>query len=415
MSDPAGPVLFTDAETLRPAFISLVLEAAIPSAEVRAFLENSIRSSGQTFASLDQLFGMLRGFFAGNLDGSFKDAPLGRINDELLEQAAHFARYERQFLTETNRYKTEDKPNPDAVFWPNPAHPTHARPLIGAVPHAGNVPLIDKTTPIGSAGSCFASEIAYYLQRNSYNYVATEHDPRDGEMPESSARWGIIFNTPSIRQLAEKAFGLRTLPRLVEHRADGDYYQDPYRENIAYDSVDALEADRAAHLAACRRAFEQTKVFIVTLGLNECWEFIPDGSVMSRAPKTSHHFALFRHRVLSVEENLANLQVFLDVVRNHNPDMKIIVTVSPVPLIATGLAAHTHVIAANGHSKAVLRTAAEAFRQANDGVYYFPSYEMVGACLDDPWEADTRHVKRAAVADIMAAFEAAYVTPNEPA
>ena len=28
-----------------------------------------------------------------------------------------FCTYERQFLTETNRYKTEVKPNPDA-FWP---------------------------------------------------------------------------------------------------------------------------------------------------------------------------------------------------------------------------------------------------------------------------------------------------------
>lgn len=209
--------------------------------------------------------------------------------------------------------------------------------------------------------------------------------------------------------MAEKAFGLRKLPRLVEYRTDDGYYQDPYRENIAYDSVDELEADRERHVEACRRAFLETEVFILTLGLNECWEFIPDGSVMSRGPKTSHHFALFRHRVLGVEENLRNLQVFLDVVREHNPALKLVVTVSPVPLMATGLAADTHVIAANGHSKAVLRTVAEAFRRANEGVYYFPSYEMVSHCLDEPWEADTRHVKRAAVAEIMRAFETAFV------
>ena len=138
---------------------------------------------------------------------------------------------------------------------------------------------------------------------------------------------------------------------------------------------------------------------------------LPDGSVISRGPKTSHHFALFRHRVLSVDENLACLQRFLDVVRAHNPALKLIVTVSPVPLLATGLADDTHVIAANGHSKAVLRTAAEELRRRNDGVYYFPSYEMVSCCLNDPWEDDTRHVKRAAVAQIMTAFEAAFAKP----
>ncbi|MDP6897149.1 MAG: GSCFA domain-containing protein, partial [Rhodospirillales bacterium] len=199
--------------------------------------------------------------------------------------------------------------------------------------------------------------------------------------------------------------------RLVEQRVDGDYFQDPYRENIGFDSIDELEANRAAHIAACRHAFEEVEVFILTLGLNECWEFIPDGSVISRGPKTSHHFALSRHRVLSVDENLACLQRFLDVVRAHNPALKLIVTVSPVPLLATGLADDTHVIAANGHSKAVLRTAAEELRRRNDGVYYFPSYEMVSYCLNDPWEDDTRHVKRAAVAQIMTAFKAAFAKP----
>ena len=411
MAKDMPSVLLTEAESLQPAFVNLILNAAIPSEAVNIFLREKIATSGQKFASLDQLLGMLRGFFAGNLDGSFKDAPLGHLNADLLEQAAHFARYEQQFLTERNRYKAEAKPNPDAVFWPNPAHPTLAQPLIGAIPHAGNIPLVDKSTPIGSAGSCFATEIAYYLQRSGYNYVVTESDPRDGELPESSARWGIIFNTPSIQQLAEKAFGLVDLPRLIEHRIDGDYFQDPYRENIGFDSIDELEENRAAHITACRRAFEEVEVFILTLGLNECWQFIPDGSVISRGPKTSHHFALFRHRVLSVDENLVCLQRFLDVVRARNPGLKLIVTVSPVPLLATGLADDTHVIAANGHSKAVLRTAAEELRRRNDGVFYFPSYEIVGCCLDDPWEDDTRHIKRAAVAQVMAAFEATFTKP----
>ena len=69
-------------------------------------------------------------------------------------------------------------------------------------------------------------------------------------------------------------------------------------------------------------------------------------------------------------------------------------------------------IAANGHSKAVLRTVAEEFRRRNQGVYYFPSYEMVSYCLDDPWEEDTRHVKRTAVAQIMTAFEEAFEKPH---
>ena len=34
---------------------------------------------------------------------------------------------------------------------------------------------------------------------------------------------------------------------------------------------------------------------------------------------------------------------------------------------------------------------------------------MVMHCLEDPWEADQRHVKRSAVAEIMKMFEAMFV------
>ena len=75
----------------------------------------------------------------------------------------------------------------------------------------------------------------------------------------------------------------------------------------------------------------------------------------------------------------------------------------------TGRADTHHVVNANAHSKAVLRVAAENFCAANDGVYYFPSYEMVMHCLEDPWEADQRHVKRSAVTEVMKLFEAMFV------
>ena len=109
--------------------------------------------------------------------------------------------------------------------------------------------------------------------------------------------------------------------------------------------------------------------------------------------------------MLTVDENLAYLETFLAILRRHNPGLKLIVTVSPVPFMATGLGATKHVVTANAHSKAVLRVVAEEFAGANDGVFYFPSFEMVMHCLEDPWEEDQRHIKRSAVARIMELFE----------
>lgn len=416
MQTPDGPTVLWPPETqpggkstIDASYARHLIHSIFTAGAVREFLLSAFARDEQEHENLGAFVGQLRGFFSNNLAKTMQEAGMAAIDQDLIEQAENMALFEREFLVDSVRYQTSAKPTPDAVFWPNPCHPDHPSSLFETRPMVENIGLLDKSTPVGSAGSCFASEIAYYLQNNGYNYVVTESHEADGPQPESCARWGIIFNTPSFKQLAEKAFGIRALPKLAEFHPDGKYWQDPFRENIPFADTNAIENDRDAHLRACRSAFETCMVFFITLGLNECWEFKPDGAVVSRNPKSPLHSALLRHRVLTVEENVENLQRFLDVLRAHNPDIRLVVTVSPVPFMATGRADTHHVVTANAHSKAVLRVAAENFCAANDGVYYFPSYEMVMHCLEDPWEADQRHVKRSAVVEIMKLFEAMFV------
>ena len=88
----------------------------------------------------------------------------------------------------------------------------------------------------------------------------------------------------------------------------------------------------------------------------------------------------------------------------HNPNFKLILTVSPIPFLATGLVETNHVIEANTHSKSVLRVAAQELVDKYEDIFYLPSYEMVMHTLPDPWEADLRHVKREAVDQIVDVF-----------
>ena len=100
-----------------------------------------------------------------------------------------------------------------------------------------------KDTPIVSAGSCFAFEISKVLQQDNYNYVISERidDPNsevivDGYTPgddivKFSANYGIIFNSPSFTQLAEKAFSKRKFQKLLA-QVPGGLYTDPYSENV---------------------------------------------------------------------------------------------------------------------------------------------------------------------------------------
>ncbi|MGZ3720788.1 MAG: GSCFA domain-containing protein, partial [Bdellovibrionota bacterium] len=149
------------------------------------------------------------------------------------------------------------------------------------------------------------------------------------------------------------------------------------------------------------------KVLIVTPGLNEVWYFRADGSVFSRSPWRMAP-SLVEHRVLTVEENVRDLQRMLDVLRVYNRDLKLIVTLSPIALHATFLADRDHVITANAHSKAVLRVAIDEFVRRNKDVFYFPSFELISYCIKSPWHPDQRHVTEEAVSRVMHFFREMY-------
>lgn len=336
----------------------------------------------------------------------------------------------QQFLdhretTALNRraYSTSGRVNPRTVFWPDPTHedpayPAAGRSLYTELPFARRIPLIDKKTRVVSAGSCFATEIAHALQKNGYNYVVKEQNKGKpgsyefldaGDLPNSSAAWGIIFNTPSFRQLVEKAFEVRALPKILwtlPFRGELRYF-DPFRENIAFESPEAFEANYLDHLRAAREAFLEMDVFIITLGLNEIWYFKADGAVFSRSPWRTAP-SLVGYRVMTAEENVADLVRMTEILRAHNPNVSIICTLSPIGLHATFRGDEEHVVTANAHSKAVLRVAAEEFARRCSNVHYFPSYEVVTTSTERPWRPDQRHVSAEAVANVMTLFHQVY-------
>ena len=304
-------------------------------------------------------------------------------------------------------YLLDGKTNPSAVFWPDPTNSNRPSTLKNQLPWAKQFSFIDRSTPIGSAGSCFAVEIAHRLQSNGFNYVITEPHLNPGSnFSNSCARWGIIFNTPSFRQLVERAFGVNDLPNIVWSRKNGNSVEllDPFREDISFQSIEEYERDLSNHVSAAREALLKAKVFVLTLGVNEVWKLKSDGSVFSRAPWRIAS-SLVERKVMSVEDNVNELEAMLKTWRKFNPDIKLVISVSPVPLHATFRGEEHHVISANALSKSTLRVAAEEFVKRNDGVYYFPSYETVMYCTENAWAADERHVSREAVGNVMKLFD----------
>jgi hypothetical protein len=124
--------------------------------------------------------------------------------------------------------------------------------------------------------------------------------------------------------------------------------------------------------------FEQLDVFVFTLGLTECWVSRLDGAAFPIAPGVaggSFDPSKYEFENFGVNEVVSDLQSFIRKLRLINPGARLILTVSPVPLVATY--EPNHVLVSTTYSKSVLRVAADMLSRSWEGVCYFPSFEII--------------------------------------
>jgi len=107
---------------------------------------------------------------------------------------------------------------------------------------------------------------------------------------------------------------------------------------------------------------------------------------------------------MSVSDVVSDMNEFIREVRKINPALRIVLSVSPVPLVAT--ATGGHVLPATIYSKSVLRVAADEVVRANRDTLYFPAYEIVTGpqAPESFFEADRRNVSKVAVDTVMGAL-----------
>ena len=163
-----------------------------------------------------------------------------------------------------------------------------------------------------------------------------------------------------------------------------------------------------------REQLRSESMFIFTLGLAMCW-FDPDGTVPVLAIDP-RDLTKREWRRVSVEENAQALKFIVETLREINPDINVVLTLSPVPLNRSpGFAS---AVATDCISKATLRVAVhEYLSEAPDGVYYWPSFEIVrwlGAHLPPVFGEDdgmSRHVNSSMVNMIVKLFLKHFVAP----
>jgi hypothetical protein len=254
-------------------------------------------------------------------------------------------------------------------------------------PFAPVTPFLKRDVRVASIGSCFAEELSKGL-------VAEGLDATHMAMSE---RWN-------------SAFALHYFLRRMLHGT-------PFPDGFVVDPapIEQIQPEIAARFAAAN-------VFVLTFGLSLCWFRRSDGHMVLEpkitATKAGLNMAVegYEMRQTNVADNEAAIAAAVDAIKSFKPDATVVLTLSPVPMLATlGVA----VIPGNIVSKSTLRVALNNFMaRALPGVFYWPSYECVtwmGTHVAPSFGGkgnDMRHVRPDVVRQIAHLFKEYYFLAN---
>lgn len=262
-----------------------------------------------------------------------------------------------------------------------------------------------------TVGSCFARNVEAELVKRGFQLPMRElfKTPAFDGLDV-----GIINNygAPSIYNELAWAFGeaeYRPEDHLLEVMGGkfADIHLEPTRKPEPWDVV-------LGRRLAIRQAYQLAatcSVVIMTLGLAELWFDTQTGYYLNVAPRPTvvkNHPDRFELHVLGYDEAYGYLERAMLALAKHAPGVRVVLTVSPVPLMVTQRP--MDVMVANTYSKSLLRTAAEAIVAKFDFVTYFPSYESF--VLSDrklAWKSDMIHPQADLVALNVGRMVSAFV------
>ncbi len=190
--------------------------------------------------------------------------------------------------------------------------------------------------------------------------------------------------------------------------------QDLFMQGGVWNSYDfhsrhSLPDKQAAidHMSRCiemgHDALKRASLLTVTLGTAMVYRLRSTGEVVANCHKVPQHE--FTRKMVTTGEAVQALDDLLTRVHAFNPELRVILTVSPIRHIADGLDT-------NSLSKALLRVAIhEAMAAHSDYCDYFPAYEIMLDDLRDYrfYSSDMVHPSDMAVEYIWQAFQATYL------
>lgn len=203
-------------------------------------------------------------------------------------------------------------------------------------------------------GSCFADNIGRRFQEDKFRTVVNPY--------------GVMYNPVSV---------LHTVKRFVEDsRQSSDVGASPFDESERW-------------------------VCVFTLGTNHVYRLKETGEIVDNCRKRPQR--LFQEEELTIDQCREALSEAVGILEKINPEVKVIVTVSPIRYAKYGF--HGSQL-----SKATLLLAADKLCREHDNCTYFPAYEIVNDELRDYrfYKEDMLHPSEQAVNYIWERFSELY-------
>jgi hypothetical protein len=210
---------------------------------------------------------------------------------------------------------------------------------------------------IVSIGSCFSENIGKKLSERKFNININPFGQQYNPLSVSNAMLRLVSPKPY------------TEKDLVYH--DELYHSFDHHGSFSRSTVDETLQHINSNLATAAAAIKKADILFLTFGTAHYFKLNETNRAVSNCHKLSGTF--FTKLLLSPTEIETAVLNAIEKLREINPNIKIILTVSPVRYFAFGH--HENTI-----SKSFLFTAIHQLMKNDSNLHYFPAYELV---MDD--------------------------------
>ncbi|HET9502873.1 MAG TPA: GSCFA domain-containing protein [Hymenobacter sp.] len=247
--------------------------------------------------------------------------------------------------------------------------------------------LLPRTARVLTVGSCFADSIGERLRLNKVNALVNP--------------FGTVFQPLALAQLLRAAAGEEQdwQQHVVEARGRWQSYD--FHSTVGAESPVELLQTIQEKVRQVGEFIRTADAVVLTLGTAWAYRLRETGELVSNLHKLPA--GLFEKELLTADEIVNGLAEVHALLRRLNPNIRIVLTVSPVRHIKDTLPL-------NAVSKSVLRVACHYLSELLPNVSYFPAYELLTDDLRDYrfYAADMLHPSEVAEDYIWERFARAY-------